>query len=82
VLNFAELLITEKKEEDYCKNNNGAFLPHFFNELIIRKKVPPVKHLYEPQSSSVTVACKVLFNFGVWLFEEKYSNYSIKYNVV
>lgn len=76
------LIVEEKKDQDYCRTNNGALLPYYFNDLISKKRVPAVKHFFEPNSNNLSVGCKVLYNFGVWLFEQKYSNFSIKYNTV
>lgn len=82
VVKFVELIVEEKKDKDFCSHNNGTLLPYFFNDLISKKRVPAVKYLYEPNSNNLSVGCKVLYNFGVWLFEQKYSNFSIKYNTV
>ena len=37
---FEQNITEDKKDPDFCKNNDGSLLPHYFNDLIVEKKVP------------------------------------------
>ncbi len=55
-------------------------IPHYINSLIFKKSTN-ITTKKDPYINSLTLACKILHNFGIWLFDHKFTNFSIKYNV-
>ena len=81
ICNFHQAIIEEREDENFCRTNNGSELPNFFNGLIVNVKMPLLNSDKGATSlQSMTLACKNLYFFGGWLFEQRFTNFSVKFN--
>jgi hypothetical protein len=75
-----EGLIQLTKVRDYCKRETPNNLPNFFNKLIMRKMIPPDSAEEEELMDNSTIICHILQYFGLWIYDERYTDYKVKPN--
>lgn len=85
-MNFMEEFIIEirrglnslKKNDDYCRTTSASKLPTLMNELFLLK-------LYRKDKLNFfgiypTLVCVILYQFNRWLYDERYTNASLRLN--
>lgn len=81
VTSFYKGIIAEKGDDSYCRENNGSQLPYFFNDLVLHSRLPSTEGASKGSPmNNMTFACKILYFFGAWIFEERFTNFSVKFN--
>lgn len=80
VLNMHTCINELKANEEYCKNQGAGQLPSLMNDLFTEKfQKMEEGHLYQRHP---TIICKTLYHFSRWLFQERFTNLSLKFNTV
>ena len=80
VLNVRASLNELKANEDYCKANNAFQVPALMNDVFTDKfQKMEEGHIYLRHP---TIICKTIYHFSRWLFQERFTNLSLKFNTV
>ena len=55
-------------------------MPNFFNSLVMKKYIPPENSDEDELVNNSALICKILQFFGLWLYDERYTNLKIQPN--
>ena len=72
-----EGLKIEHRRNLYCENESPANLPNDFNSLILHRRIPPDNVEEDELLNNQVIVCKVLEQFGHWLYEERYTDFKL-----
>lgn len=78
VVNLRNSLNQIEKSDKFCKVNCAANVPMMMNSVfgeVLQKQEEGHLYMRHP-----TIPCKVIFHFCRWLFSEKFTNHSLKFN--